>query len=60
MALTMSVTPTPLGIVRIFRYAGDPNGYVFAPSPAMCLDTVNRVTWWKLDGQQSNTGWEAA
>jgi len=37
---------------------GNPNGNVFANSPAVCFDTLNKIIWWKTDGNSSNTGWE--
>lgn len=42
---------------RVYTYAGDPNGHITAPSPAVCLDTTNSILWWKNDGVTSNTGW---
>jgi len=43
---------------QIFSYPGDPNGHVFAPSPAICIDTLNNKLWLKVDGLYSNTGWQ--
>lgn len=45
------------GTISIYQYAGDPNGVVTAAPPALCLDTLNHIQWWKTDGVTSNTGW---
>ena len=42
---------------QVWQWAGNPNGFVNSVSPAICFDTVNRVTWQKDDGVKSNTGW---
>lgn len=44
---------------QVYVFAGDPNGNVThnATTPAISIDTVNNVEWWKTDGIASNTGW---
>lgn len=40
-----------------YQWPGDPNGRVTATPPAICVDTVNNITWKKDDGVTSAFGW---
>lgn len=45
------------GLPEVYQSEGDPNGKVWAKSPAICLDRITKVIWWKTDGKESNKGW---
>ena len=58
---TISYPPTTITnviiISNIFTWHGDPNGFVTATGPALCIDTLNKIVWQKSSSQTSNNEW---